>query len=116
MCLRRKQLSITVDIYQSKLLSLNSLALNSIQIPGAVLNGSDVWLNCDFDILTNATFSVKWYQNNVEFFRIDVMKSMVIDKRYFSQRGVNVNTLTAKERILAKCQTVNLLAPNYQVI
>ncbi|RWS23302.1 uncharacterized protein B4U80_09663, partial [Leptotrombidium deliense] len=56
---------------------VNSLALNSIQIPGAVENGSKIWLQCDFEILTNSTFSVKWYRNDVEFFRLDVTKKDV---------------------------------------
>ncbi|XP_067130867.1 synaptogenesis protein syg-2-like [Centruroides vittatus] len=53
------------------LLSKESLSLKFLKlgVPGAVQNGDPIWLHCDFDLEGDPLYSVKWYKNNVEFYR-----------------------------------------------
>ncbi|KAG8199128.1 hypothetical protein JTE90_015965 [Oedothorax gibbosus] len=41
----------------------------SLGVPGFVLRGESVWLDCGYDLEGNALYSVKWYKDNVEFYR-----------------------------------------------
>ncbi|XP_023216292.1 uncharacterized protein LOC111618899 [Centruroides sculpturatus] len=45
------------------------LRLVKLDVPGAVFRGDSVWLNCSFDLESDELYSVKWYKNNVEFYR-----------------------------------------------
>ncbi|GFY68095.1 uncharacterized protein TNIN_25751 [Trichonephila inaurata madagascariensis] len=38
-------------------------------VPGFVLKGQPVWLDCGYDLEGNELYSVKWYKDNVEFYR-----------------------------------------------
>nr|XP_015915952.1 synaptogenesis protein syg-2 isoform X2 [Parasteatoda tepidariorum] len=38
-------------------------------VPGFVLKGDSVWLDCGYDLEGNELYSVKWYKDNVEFYR-----------------------------------------------
>lgn len=38
-------------------------------VPGFVLKGEPVWLDCGYDLEGNELYSVKWYKDNVEFYR-----------------------------------------------
>lgn len=45
------------------------LRLVRLDMPGVVIRGDPVWLNCSFDLESDDLYSVKWYKNNREFFR-----------------------------------------------
>ncbi|KAK8776602.1 hypothetical protein V5799_030056 [Amblyomma americanum] len=45
------------------------LRLVRLDMPGVVIRGDPVWLNCSFDLELDDLYSVKWYKNNREFFR-----------------------------------------------
>ncbi|XP_076321954.1 uncharacterized protein LOC143231289 [Tachypleus tridentatus] len=38
-------------------------------VPTAVRSGDPVWLNCTFNLESDELYSLKWYKNNVEFYR-----------------------------------------------
>ncbi|XP_054709440.1 synaptogenesis protein syg-2-like [Uloborus diversus] len=38
-------------------------------VPGFVLKGERVWLDCAYDLEQDELYSVKWYKDNVEFYR-----------------------------------------------
>ncbi|UYV77373.1 hypothetical protein LAZ67_15000734 [Cordylochernes scorpioides] len=40
-----------------------------LTVPGAVSAGHSAWLTCAFDLEGDDLYSVKWYKNNVEFYR-----------------------------------------------
>ncbi|XP_054710641.1 uncharacterized protein LOC129220277 [Uloborus diversus] len=45
------------------------LKLMSLDVPTAVMQGDSVWLNCTLDLESDDLYSVKWYKNDVEFYR-----------------------------------------------
>ncbi|GFX67949.1 ig-like domain-containing protein [Trichonephila clavipes] len=40
-----------------------------LDIPGALHSGESTWLKCQYELGVDELYSVKWYKNNVEFFR-----------------------------------------------
>ncbi|XP_022247933.1 uncharacterized protein LOC106464496 isoform X2 [Limulus polyphemus] len=46
-----------------------TLRLLDVQVPTAVNSDDPVWLNCTYDLESDELYSVKWYKNNVEFYR-----------------------------------------------
>ncbi|CAN7997845.1 unnamed protein product, partial [Ixodes pacificus] len=45
------------------------LRLVDLHVPGAVRSGEPVQLRCEYDLESAELYSVKWYKNNVEFYR-----------------------------------------------
>ncbi|KAL3223462.1 hypothetical protein MRX96_027559 [Rhipicephalus microplus] len=45
------------------------LRLVDLHVPGAVRSGEPVQLRCEYDLENAELYSVKWYKNNVEFYR-----------------------------------------------
>ncbi|CAN7997204.1 unnamed protein product, partial [Ixodes hexagonus] len=45
------------------------LRLVDLHVPGAVQSGEPVQLRCEYDLEGAELYSVKWYKNNVEFYR-----------------------------------------------
>lgn len=45
------------------------LRLSRLDVPAAVIRGEPAWLNCSYDLEKDELYSVKWYKNNVEFYR-----------------------------------------------
>ncbi|GBM32332.1 hypothetical protein AVEN_10666-1 [Araneus ventricosus] len=41
----------------------------SLDVPTAVMRGDSIWLNCTLDLESDDLYSVKWYKNDVEFYR-----------------------------------------------
>ncbi|CAG2161632.1 unnamed protein product [Oppiella nova] len=64
-----------------------------LDIPSVVKSGSSVWLHCDYDLEMDSLYSVKWYKNNLEFYRYmnepDSTPGAPI-QRVFNQIGVYV--------------------------
>ena len=38
-------------------------------VPGSVSKGDSIWLECGYDLQDDELYSVKWYKDNVEFYR-----------------------------------------------
>jgi len=38
-------------------------------LPSPVIKGESVELSCIYDLETDSLYSIKWYKNNVEFYR-----------------------------------------------
>ncbi|XP_074596359.1 uncharacterized protein LOC141851511 [Brevipalpus obovatus] len=62
-------------------------------IPGPIQNGSSVWLECEYHFNFGKLSTVKWYKNNVEFFRFtnDEDIDMFPSKRLFHESEISVN-------------------------
>ncbi|XP_054715507.1 synaptogenesis protein syg-2-like [Uloborus diversus] len=45
------------------------LRMLSLDVPTAVMRGDSIWLNCSLDLESDELYSVKWYKNDVEFYR-----------------------------------------------
>lgn len=45
------------------------LKLMNIEVPTSVMLGESFWLNCTLDLESDDLYSVKWYKNEVEFYR-----------------------------------------------
>ncbi|GFS94575.1 uncharacterized protein NPIL_83291 [Nephila pilipes] len=45
------------------------LKLMSLDVPTAVMQGDSIWLNCTLDLESDDLYSVKWYKDDVEFYR-----------------------------------------------
>lgn len=45
------------------------MRLARLDVPAAVIRGEPAWLNCTYDLEKDELYSVKWYKNNVEFYR-----------------------------------------------
>lgn len=48
---------------------LSGLKLTALHVPGSVQSGDSVKLHCEYDLDSETLYSVKWYKNNIEFFR-----------------------------------------------
>ncbi|UYV82868.1 hypothetical protein LAZ67_22001158 [Cordylochernes scorpioides] len=69
-----------------------ALRLSRLEVPSAVVLGEPAWLNCSYDLESDELYSVKWYKNNVEFYRFLPsdrppgqkydLKGVFVDKEY----------------------------------
>ncbi|GIY93565.1 ig-like domain-containing protein [Caerostris extrusa] len=46
-----------------------ALRLAKIDVSSSVIRGEPAWLNCSYTLEGDELYSVKWYKNNVEFYR-----------------------------------------------
>ncbi|XP_022237894.1 uncharacterized protein LOC106478571 [Limulus polyphemus] len=56
-------------IVSSHIHAIHGLRLQIVEVPTAVRRGDPIWLNCTYNLETDDLYSVKWYKNNVEFYR-----------------------------------------------
>ncbi|GFW39657.1 uncharacterized protein TNCV_3188281 [Trichonephila clavipes] len=61
-------------------------------VPGFVLKGQPVWLDCGYDLEGNELYSVKWYKDNVEFYRY--LPSDNPSAQMYKLDGVHLDNLT----------------------
>ena len=47
----------------------DSITLRTLGVPSYAVKGSDVVLECDYDLEGADLYSVKWYKNGLEFYR-----------------------------------------------
>ena len=50
-------------------LGCDSITLRTLGVPSYAVKGSDVVLECDYDLEGADLYSVKWYKNGLEFYR-----------------------------------------------
>ncbi|XP_054706943.1 uncharacterized protein LOC129216751 [Uloborus diversus] len=48
---------------------VNGLKMLELQVPPSIMRGQPITLNCTFDLEGDVLYSIKWYKNNVEFYR-----------------------------------------------
>lgn len=66
-----------VEVFEQIVKSHNSFFAGSdiglkfvqLDVPGALHSGESTWLKCLYELGRDELYSVKWYKNNVEFFR-----------------------------------------------
>lgn len=58
----------------------------SLGVPGSVSKGDSIWLECGYDLEGDELYSVKWYKDNVEFYRF--MPSYKPSAQMYSLSGV----------------------------
>ncbi|CAL1289416.1 unnamed protein product, partial [Larinioides sclopetarius] len=46
-----------------------ALKMLELQVPPSIMSGQPITLNCTFDLEGDTLYSIKWYKNNVEFYR-----------------------------------------------
>ncbi|GIY01539.1 ig-like domain-containing protein [Caerostris darwini] len=56
-------------INRSNLEMVPALRLAKIDVSSSVIRGEPAWLNCSYTLEGDELYSVKWYKNNVEFYR-----------------------------------------------
>lgn len=71
------------------------LRLVSLDVPTAVIQGDSVWLNCTLDLEMDELYSVKWYKNDVEFYRF-VPRDRPLGQK-FQVSGVNVDMSKSRQ-------------------
>ncbi|XP_053211354.1 uncharacterized protein LOC128394996 [Panonychus citri] len=71
-----------------------AIKLRRFGVPGAVSNGSSVWLHCDYDLEGDSLYSVKWYKNYEEFYGYLPLNShSEVEHKTYYQRGINIDLL-----------------------
>lgn len=69
-----------------------AIKLRRFGVPGAVSNGSSVWLHCDYDLEGDSLYSVKWYKNYEEFYGYLPLNShSEVEHKTYYQRGINID-------------------------
>ena len=70
----------------------NCIRLERFRVPGSVKNGSSLFLHCDFDLEGDSLYSVKWYKNNLEFYRYLIKQNQILpEHKVFPQLGIYIN-------------------------
>lgn len=100
-----------------------ALRLEQVYVPSEVVVGQSATLQCRYDLEGEMLYSVKWYKNGREFFRI--VPNDTPPSQIFPVEGIRVN-LTVSDRMQVTLQDINLLntgrykcevsaeAPNFQ--
>ncbi|GBL82466.1 hypothetical protein AVEN_252596-1 [Araneus ventricosus] len=60
-------------------------------VPGSVSRGDPIWLDCGYDLEGDELYSVKWYKDNVEFYRF--LPSDIPSAQMYSLDGVFLDLL-----------------------
>lgn len=87
----------------SPIFGADSLKFTSVHIPSLVQRNTNFWLSCQFELAGepiggDQLYSVKWYKNNVEFYRYQPSEAAVYtqtrpsqqQQQYFGQAGISI--------------------------
>lgn len=69
--------------------TVRGLRLTGLTVPGSVQSGEPVRLHCEYDLENEVLYSVKWYKNNIEFFRY--LPSELVPAQTFELPGMFVD-------------------------
>ncbi|GBL92695.1 hypothetical protein AVEN_119091-1 [Araneus ventricosus] len=58
-----------IKLFPSHYHVVPALRLSKLDVSSAVIRGEPAWLNCSYILEGDELYSVKWYKNNVEFYR-----------------------------------------------
>ncbi|XP_074604745.1 cell adhesion molecule 2-like [Brevipalpus obovatus] len=67
--LKQANLILLVILISLELSFVASLRLIMFDLPSPVIKGESVELSCIYELETDSLYSIKWYKNNVEFYR-----------------------------------------------
>ena len=75
-----------------------AIRLKRFGVPGAVRNGSSLFLHCDFALeAQDLLYSVKWYRNNLEFYRYLIKPGQTQpEHKVFHQFGIYIDVSILK--------------------
>jgi len=103
----------------------DSITLRTLGVPSYAVKGSDVVLECDYDLEGQALYSVKWYKNGLEFYRYIpgnsnpmtyyVRPGVKVDKTQSDERKVTLRRLTIESTGRYRCE-VSTEAPSFATV
>ena len=68
-----------------------SLRILNLNVPSAVRNGSAIYLFCDYELAENEeVYSVKWYKDNVEFYRY-LPSNEPYQAKFYRLKGIHLD-------------------------
>ena len=67
--------------------------MRNFEVPMHVPRGDTAVLKCEFDLLGEKLYSIKWYKGGREFFRY--VPNEVPSKQQYDVQGVNVDVSTS---------------------
>ncbi|XP_076335161.1 uncharacterized protein LOC143238641 [Tachypleus tridentatus] len=68
---------------------VNGLRITYLDIPRSVRSGQDVRLHCMYDLEEDSLYSVKWYKDDLEFFRY--VPKEIPQRQFFPLDGINID-------------------------
>ncbi|UYV62699.1 hypothetical protein LAZ67_2001614 [Cordylochernes scorpioides] len=102
-----------------------ALRLSRLEVPSAVVLGEPAWLNCSYDLESDELYSVKWYKNNVEFYRFLPsdrppgqkydLKGVFVDLSKSDHGYVHLSRTTLQTEGTYRCE-VSAEAPSFQTV
>jgi hypothetical protein len=103
----------------------DSISLRTLGVPSYAVKGSDVVLECDYDLEGQALYSVKWYKNGLEFYRYIpgntnpmtyyFRPGVKVDKPNSNERKVTLKSLTIESTGRYRCE-VSTEAPSFATV
>lgn len=82
--------------------SKDQLQFEAIQIPSLVARGASFWLACEFALAPSDAplYSVKWYKNNEEFYRLIANESLIAAQA--TQSSLQFNIASQRSHFLSQ--------------
>ena len=96
--------------YEGTLLLVRGLELENVTIPDTAIVGSWETFRCDFQLGSDTLYSLKWYKDGNEFFRIVTKENRLAPIETFKLPGVNVD-VSILALILSLIFSPSLLPP-----
>ncbi|RWS26839.1 hypothetical protein B4U80_03340, partial [Leptotrombidium deliense] len=75
--------------------ALNTLKISEFKVPDKVNAGDEVQLICVYDLEGDALYTLKWYRDEKEFFRLEPKATPKI--QFFNVAGINVDEYNSNE-------------------
>ncbi|XP_035211426.1 uncharacterized protein LOC118185645 isoform X2 [Stegodyphus dumicola] len=112
-------------IFASLLRGAVSLRLVSMEVPEKVARGQGTRLTCGYDLEGDVLYSIKWYKDEVEFFRyvptdrppgqFFPLKGIQVDLGRSSNGSVYIRNVSRSTAGIYKCE-VSADAPSFQTV
>ncbi|XP_076351889.1 uncharacterized protein LOC143247517 [Tachypleus tridentatus] len=105
--------------------AVSALHIVSLHFPDEVQSGQELQLRCDYNLDGENLYSVKWYRDDMEFFRYVPMDNPV--KQFFSLDGIHIDIERSNKDIVVltkvtpvtegvfRCE-VSADAPSFQTV
>ncbi|RWS26542.1 uncharacterized protein B4U80_00272, partial [Leptotrombidium deliense] len=68
-----------------------ALRITNLSIPHSIHSGESIWINCSYDLETDQLYSIKWYKNDIEFYRY--LPSDVPNAQTYESSGIYADLL-----------------------
>ncbi|XP_076373895.1 uncharacterized protein LOC143258592 isoform X2 [Tachypleus tridentatus] len=105
--------------------AISGVQIMSLDFPDDIHSGSDLTLRCHYNLEGESLYSVKWYRDDMEFFRFVPRDNP--PKQFFPLEGIDVDVSLSDERVvfmrgvkpstegLFRCE-VSADAPSFQTV